>query len=619
MAPRSLLTDRHWPTLEPISNAADARSSDIAADGETATIAAAKSGSRAAVETLVRRHYDQCYALCRRLTCDDDQALDAAQEAMIAVARDLSAFDERGELSTWIYRVTTDAIFAGTSRRGGTAKRGTPTAGGFERGASSSPAPSLHAGRPGEREPGFDLDGALGEVVEEQRTAVVLRDMLGLEYSAIGQVMLQPLGAVARLVAGGRLSLLATLELAKGASAAAPSALGELGVLPSPSAGPGPGGSEHPGAVELSVFLDGMSPSERAQTLRSHVESCKACERHLDRLRAARGAISASGLPLAPRGARDRAVVAAAFVTSLSSVAKVARDITYPPGRPAPQERFSTTGSPGTASSGMSASSTSDSALNGDLPHMVRRPPPRRTGRGAARTRRVGALVVLGAVMVAGLGGGLLATIGQGRTTQSSAAASGKRAGHQGSHAPPSSPTTRLRAVAQQTSGPAIGALVLQLRPQMGAAGCGKALRRLESINGVFAVLDPPPSKAAVVDSPPIGGATAGCIRLGPSLAALWSGDIEHLAVEISPVNPTPTKVGSTVAVVIEATSSAVTRPSDLKRAEHARRLIDVVAEGADVGTADIGRGSRITLHVTRSMAAFVLRHLSPSLPSAKS
>jgi hypothetical protein len=101
-------------------------------------------------------------------------------------------------------------------------------------------------------------------------------------------------------------------------------------------------------------------------------------------------------------------------------------------------------------------------------------------------------------------------------------------------------------------------------------------------------------------------------------LAALWSGDVKHVAFDRSPVRGPSPRVGSTVAVVIQATRFAVTRPSALKRARHARRAIDVVAEGADVGTAGIGPGSRITLHVTRSMAAFVLSHLSPARPPVK-
>ncbi len=385
-----------------------------------------------------------------------------------------------------------------------------------------------------------------------------------------------------------------------------------------PSRGLGPEASEHPDEVELSVLLDSASPPERAQILRSHLDGCQACERRVDRFRAARGAISATGLPLAPRGARDRAVVAAAFITSLSSVAKVARDITYPSGKPAARERVSAVGAPGTASSGAPAASMSGSAADDDVPGVTRRSPPGRAGRAPARTRGVTSLLVFGAVMLAALGGGLVVSLGQGRTAKPSAGASGQSAGHHAAQAPPSSPPTRVRTVTQESPGPALGALVLQLRPQMGAAGCARALRRLESVNGVFAVLNPPPSKSTVVGSPPITGRSTGCVRLGPSFAALWSGDVEHLALDASPANDTATRVGPAVAVVIDVTSSAVTRPSALKRAEHARRVIDVVAEGADVGTAEIGRGSRITLHVTRSVAAFVLRHLSPALPRAK-
>ncbi|HXY43047.1 MAG TPA: RNA polymerase sigma factor, partial [Acidimicrobiales bacterium] len=96
--------------------AADGPHSGSAAD-EAGVVAAARDGDRAALETLLRQHYDRCYALCRRLLGDEEDALDAAQEAMIAIARGISTFDGRSAFSTWAYRVTTNAAFDELRRR----------------------------------------------------------------------------------------------------------------------------------------------------------------------------------------------------------------------------------------------------------------------------------------------------------------------------------------------------------------------------------------------------------------------------------------------------------------------------------------------------------------------
>jgi RNA polymerase sigma-70 factor (ECF subfamily) len=72
-------------------------------------VQAVQDGDRAALDTLLRRHYDRLYALCRRMTGDDADAADACQEALMAIVRGLPGFDGRSAFGTWAYRVTTNA------------------------------------------------------------------------------------------------------------------------------------------------------------------------------------------------------------------------------------------------------------------------------------------------------------------------------------------------------------------------------------------------------------------------------------------------------------------------------------------------------------------------------
>ena len=78
-------------------------------DDEERLLERARTGDGRAVERLLRLHQPRIYAVCRRMTGSDADALDATQEALIAVARGLARFDGRSRLSTWCYRIATNA------------------------------------------------------------------------------------------------------------------------------------------------------------------------------------------------------------------------------------------------------------------------------------------------------------------------------------------------------------------------------------------------------------------------------------------------------------------------------------------------------------------------------
>jgi RNA polymerase sigma-70 factor (ECF subfamily) len=196
-----------------ITTAFDQPSNGYASDDEAYLVAGAREGNRAALESLLRRHYERCYALCRRLLGDDDDALDAAQEAMIAIARGIGAFDGRSAFATWVYRVTTNAAFDELRRR-----RRRPPEDWREPPEGVDPVDFYLADPEGSDVVGesvtsrLALDQALHHLSEEHRTAVVLRDMMGLEYAEIAEVLLVPIGTVRSRIARGRAALARTLS-----------------------------------------------------------------------------------------------------------------------------------------------------------------------------------------------------------------------------------------------------------------------------------------------------------------------------------------------------------------------------------------------------------------------
>ena len=171
-------------------------------------VAAAQNGDGAAMDELLRRHYDRVHAVCRRIAGGTRDADDAAQEAMIRVVKNLDRFDGRSAFGTWVYRIATNTALDELRKR----KR----------------RPQLHAvtddDRP-TREPidpiadrrvdsvvdRITIDAALADLPDEFRAAVVLRDVGDLDYAEIATVLDLPIGTVKSRIARGRRQLIEKL------------------------------------------------------------------------------------------------------------------------------------------------------------------------------------------------------------------------------------------------------------------------------------------------------------------------------------------------------------------------------------------------------------------------
>lgn len=163
---------------------------------------AAGAGDRGALEILLGRHFDRIHAICWRITNHREDALDATQEALIAVTRGIHRYDGRSAFTTWLYRVATNAALDELRRRG---RRPIPV----EAVAESMPdgggsVESMVGAR-------IDVDAALATLVPEFRVAVVLRDLCDLDYAEIADTLGVPLGTVRSRIARGRAAIAAHL------------------------------------------------------------------------------------------------------------------------------------------------------------------------------------------------------------------------------------------------------------------------------------------------------------------------------------------------------------------------------------------------------------------------
>jgi RNA polymerase sigma-70 factor (ECF subfamily) len=164
-------------------------------------VRAAQQGDRAALDALLRRHHDRIHAVCRRLAGNEADALDATQEALIAIVRGIRRFDGRAAFSTWAYRVATNACLDELRRR----KR-RPVLGALDDvgrvDAGGAPAVAIEV-----LPDRLAVDDALAQLPEEFRAPVVLRDLCDLDYAEIGDILGIPPGTVRSRIARGRAQL----------------------------------------------------------------------------------------------------------------------------------------------------------------------------------------------------------------------------------------------------------------------------------------------------------------------------------------------------------------------------------------------------------------------------
>lgn len=139
------------------------------------------------------------HAICGRILHHDSDADDATQNAMISIAKNYGSFDGRSALTTWIYRIATNAALDELRRR----RRRPLTLTGYE--DRMSDVVDTTSSDQLETIVGIDrLSIALAQIPSEFRIALVLRDVADLDYEEISQVLNIPIGTVRSRIARGR-------------------------------------------------------------------------------------------------------------------------------------------------------------------------------------------------------------------------------------------------------------------------------------------------------------------------------------------------------------------------------------------------------------------------------
>ena len=172
---------------------------------EGALVARAVAGDRTAFAQLVEHYQRACYGLAWRLIGDRDAAADATQDAFIHAYDAIGKF-RGGIFRSWLLRITANAsydILRRRQRRPSTTLPD-PEEGGTELPDPSAPNPVAEAAR---SELYRLLEVALRQLPEDQRIAVVMCDVYGMDYQEVATTTSSALGTVKSRIHRGRLRL----------------------------------------------------------------------------------------------------------------------------------------------------------------------------------------------------------------------------------------------------------------------------------------------------------------------------------------------------------------------------------------------------------------------------
>lgn len=157
----------------------------------------AAQGDRAALDKLLVGVRPLILGRCRRFLPNSLDAEEAAQDALLAIARRIDTFEGRSKFTTWMYQLTTNAAidcYRKLKRRRSVLEAPPDL-------AAAGSTPSVIAGAR------IDLLDAAERLDHRLVEPVFMRDLCGLEYSDIADLLGVPVGTVKSRIHDGRSKL----------------------------------------------------------------------------------------------------------------------------------------------------------------------------------------------------------------------------------------------------------------------------------------------------------------------------------------------------------------------------------------------------------------------------
>jgi RNA polymerase sigma-70 factor, ECF subfamily len=163
-------------------------------------------GDLAAFGDIVRNYQDRIYNLCRYILRDPQDAQDAAQDVFLKAYRGIKEFRPEASLYTWLYRIAVNTCLDYQRKARRDALKNEPLSDDLP---SAEPLPAeLHESRKNTEA----VRAALQKLPGKLRAAIVLREIDGLSYEEIAEVLHASVGTVKSRISRAREELRRILQ-----------------------------------------------------------------------------------------------------------------------------------------------------------------------------------------------------------------------------------------------------------------------------------------------------------------------------------------------------------------------------------------------------------------------
>jgi RNA polymerase sigma-70 factor (ECF subfamily) len=170
-------------------------------------IADVVAGRTEAFAELVGRYQDRLFHVAYRVVDNPDDAADVVQDVFVNAFQSLSTFKGDSEFFTWLYRIAFNTAISFKRRKKVTVsldgrRDSDPSLEPIDPSLDSAPGSDLER-----REDERVLTEALTKLSGEHRAVLVLKDLEGMKYEEIAEVMGVPIGTIRSRLHRARLEL----------------------------------------------------------------------------------------------------------------------------------------------------------------------------------------------------------------------------------------------------------------------------------------------------------------------------------------------------------------------------------------------------------------------------
>ncbi len=197
------MTDPGTPT------AAGGPAGDAVGETDESLMSRAQAGDRDALAALLERFRPRVWSVCRRMT-GVGPAEDLTQDTLVNVVRGIDTFGGGSAVSTWVIRVAMNVCLSYLRREGVRKAERAGTGGAADAGGLEGREPGVGSGVE-QTEELTRVARALSRLDDGQRAVLVLRDVQGLDYGHIAEVLGIKRGTVKSRISRAREALRAEI------------------------------------------------------------------------------------------------------------------------------------------------------------------------------------------------------------------------------------------------------------------------------------------------------------------------------------------------------------------------------------------------------------------------